>query len=346
MDSNNVEHRIDSLSEISAQLFAGTIKPGDLRIVREILTTNNVGDVDTVVYNDIAANYLVNTVVPIPGGSIPANLGSWTVVDNNALSAGPGNGIFQPPLDEGTDTLRNVERLQFADGNDEGTEADIVFLTNVANQAATGIITISDPSPDEDQVLTATADGLVDANGMINNATLQFHWEAETAPGSGIFTRVLTNSPTFTPSNAQSGLALRVVATFEDNFGNQEELVSDPTAPVTNNNDAPTAIDTEVTTDEDTLVVLSVADFGFSDPDVGDSLSAVLIDSIPGAGELRLDGVLVTGPFPVTVTAAQIVSGDLEYTLASTVTAMLMPSLTSGYKTRMAAHPHWPAPCS
>ena len=312
VDANNVEHRIDSLSEISAQLFAGTIKPGDLRIVREILTTNNVGDVDTVVYNDIAANYLVNTVVPVPGESIPANVGSWTVVDNDPLTAGPGNGVFAPPADEGTDTLRNVERLQFADGDDIDVLPDIVFLTNVANVAATGQIIISDSSPDEDQVLTATHDNLFDANGLVNMATLQFHWEAETAPGSGIFTRVLTNSPTFTPTNAQSGLALRVVATFEDNFGNQESLTSDVTAPVANNNDAPTAIDTEVTTDEDTTVALSVADFGISDPD-GDSLAAVIIDSLPSVGSLTFNSLPITVPLTVSATDIPL----LEYTPAA-----------------------------
>lgn len=311
VDANNVEHRIDSLSEISAQLFEGTIKPSQLKIVREILSTNNPGDVDTVVYNDIAANYLVNTVVPVPGGSVPANVGSWTVVDNAPLTAGPDNGAFAPPSDEGTDTLRNVERLQFADGDDLDILPDIVFLTNVANVAATGQILINDTSPSQGQLLTATPDNLFDANGMINMATLQFHWEAETAPG--IWTRLLTNSPTFTPSNAQANLALRVVATFEDNFGNQETIISAVTDPVINNNDAPNAIDREVVVIEDTTETLTLADFGFSDPDVGDSLTAILIESIPAVGELRLNGVPVTGPFPVSVSAADINNGLLVY---------------------------------
>jgi hypothetical protein len=293
--------------EISAQMFAGTIKPSQLRIVREIVQADGSDDTDIVVYNDVATNYNFSVT---PDGGLTGT-GTWTIVDNDPLTAGPlaVPGTFSPPINEGTDTLRNVEILRFNDG--AGGFIDINLDANAANVAASGQIVISDDTPDEDQVLTVSAQDLLDTNGMVNLTTLQFHWEAQNSNGDWI--RLLTNSDTFTPTNAQSGQPLRVVATFEDNLGHQESLTSAVTAAVAPNNDAPTAIDTEVTTNEDTAVTLTVASFGFSDPDVGDSLSAVLIDSVPSVGELRLDGVAVTEPFPVSVTAAQLANGDLEY---------------------------------
>jgi Ca2+-binding RTX toxin-like protein len=282
MDANNVEHRVDSMSQIAAQLFAGTINPSQLKIVREIVQANGAGDIDVAVYNDEATNY-VFSVTPDTG------TGTWTIVDNDPLTAGPvANPLnpFAPPTDEGTDTLRNIERLHFNDG------AGGIFVVNLdanaANVAASGNIVISDVSPDEDQLLTATAEDLLDTNGMVNLSTLQFHWEAETAPG--IWTRLLSNSSTFTPANAQAGQALRVVATFEDNIGHQETLTSAVTATVQNNNDTPLGTNTEVTILEDGSHTFSALDFGFTDPDVGDSLSAVVINTLPTAGTLQLSG--------------------------------------------------------
>ena len=71
-------------------------------------------------------------------------------------------------IDDGTDTLRNFERLQFAD------QAVTLSGTNVP---ATGTVTISDTTPTEDQLLTATA-LVADLNGIFGPVSLT--WQAET----------------------------------------------------------------------------------------------------------------------------------------------------------------------
>jgi len=131
------------------------------------------------------------------------------------------------PFSDGTDTLRNVERALFADGV-------IVDLANGGNSVATGTVTISDTTPTEDQVLTATQ-AITDANGF-NPATIVFNWEMETTPG--IFAVVGTGA-TFTPGDPQVGHALRVVARFTDNGNFAEAVRSDATAVVANINDLP-----------------------------------------------------------------------------------------------------------
>lgn len=301
-NANNVEVRVNSLSEINAQLFAGTIKPGQLKIVREI--ANGSGGSDTAVYNDIASNYIVTH---------NETLGTWTVTDNDPLVGGPGvpGAAFVPPTDEGTDTLRNIEQLQFSDGN--GGFEIISLNPNAANVAATGDIIISDDTPDEDQELTVVAQNLFDINGMVNLSTLQFAWQVESTPG--IWTTILSDSDTFTSTNAQAGKALRVVATFEDNLGHQEQLISASTTVVQNNNDAPDGTDKEIIMLEDVPRVLTVADFGFSDPDDGDALSGVVIDTLPILGNLTLNNVAVTAGDAITL--AQIQSGDLVFNPAT-----------------------------
>lgn len=308
IDSSNVQRFANSMTEIQAQMFAGTLKPGQLSIVREIVTANGTGDIDTAEYNDIATNYTFS-VIP------DAGTGTWTIVDNDPLTGGPATGIFTPPIDEGTDTLRNIELLKFSDG--AGGFEFVSLDPNAANQATTGDVIISDNTPDEDQTLTVSTDNLFDFNGMVNLSTIQFAWQAETAPG--VWTTLLSNSNTFTPANAQAGQALRVVATFEDNLGHSESLTSAITAAVTNNNDTPSGSDREVTTNEDVARALTVADFGFTDPDAGDSLLDVRIDSLPVEGTLTFFDGTTTNNVAVSdiISAADIALGRLIYTPAA-----------------------------
>src|SRR5690606_20176863 len=78
--------------------------------------------------------------------------------------------------------------------------------------------------------------------------------------------------------------------------GGSETTGSDTASgPVTNINDAPAGADNTISLNEDGSHILVVSDFGFSDPiDGTDSLAAVKITSLPGAGQLLLDGAEVT----------------------------------------------------
>src|SRR5439155_991745 len=67
-------------------------------------------------------------------------------------------------------------------------------------------------------------------------------------------------------------------------------------------NTPPTGADATVTIAEDTSKTSTAADFGFADADAGQSLAAVRIDSLPGAGALTLNGVAVA--------AGQVVSAS------------------------------------
>lgn len=86
----------DSMTTLVAKVFSGEINPGQLKIVRDIVSNGDTTpDIDTAAYSDVRANY-----------SFSARADGTLVVSNTG-------GIN--PLD-GTDLLRNMERLQFTDG--------------------------------------------------------------------------------------------------------------------------------------------------------------------------------------------------------------------------------------
>ena len=85
----------NSMTTLVNQMFAGQINPGQLQIVREILTADGTGDIDTAAYRGVLANYRFGATSD----------GMVTVTD-----------IGLDPID-GSDRLRNIERLQFTDGS-------------------------------------------------------------------------------------------------------------------------------------------------------------------------------------------------------------------------------------
>ncbi len=82
------------------------------------------------------------------------------------------------------------------------------------------------------------------------------------------------------------------------------------TVNVTAVNDAPTALDNTVTTDEDTPYTFTAADFNFSDID-GDPLAGIRISTLPAVGILQLSGLdVILGQI---ISRADIDAGDLTY---------------------------------
>ena len=74
----------------------------------------------------------------------------------------------------------------------------------------------------------------------------------------------------------------------------------------------PTGTNATISANEDVPHVLTAANFGFNDSNVLDYMSGVRVDTLPGAGTLRLSGVAVTaGQF---ITIANINAGNLVFT--------------------------------
>lgn len=180
---------VDSIDELKTDMLNRTINPGQLRIVREIITDPAAkSDTDTAVYSDLYANYDLSRNAD----------GTWTVAHLRGTQA------------DGTDKIRNIELLQFAD-----------HLVNL-----TGEPKINDSTPLEGQVLTALPGEIALFSGILESA-IQFQWQSS---NGGEFTNIVgATSPTFTPTQAHVGMSLRVVATFTDAEGIARTVTSAPT---------------------------------------------------------------------------------------------------------------------
>lgn len=80
-------------------------------------------------------------------------------------------------------------------------------------------------------------------------------------------------------------------------------------------NHAPTSFNTTISTNESTTKTLGLNNFPFTDVDVGNSLSKVMITTIPTAGSLKLNGVAVS--LNQEITASDIGLGKLAFTPAT-----------------------------
>ena len=192
---------VNSMKELTTEIFNGTTNPGQLKIIRSIKTDETSGDTDTAVFSGNRADY---DIVFDDDGRIIVNHARGTQAD-------------------GMDTLTNIEMMQFAD------------LTMSTNPPATGAPVISDLTPTAGQTLTVDTSSIADENGL---GTFSYQWRSSS---DGITWTPIVGAmgATFTPTNApgmnpdpQQGLLLDVVVSFNDGAGNPESLTSAPTGPV------------------------------------------------------------------------------------------------------------------
>jgi Ca2+-binding RTX toxin-like protein len=95
---------------LSAWMVDGAINPGQLSIVREIISGNVTGDVDTAVYTDIRANYSFGT--NSDGSIFVDHTGFVQPEQDDDLPEEEG---VPTTLSDGRDAIRNVEKLDFTD---------------------------------------------------------------------------------------------------------------------------------------------------------------------------------------------------------------------------------------
>ncbi|WP_054587095.1 peroxidase family protein [Sphingopyxis macrogoltabida] len=191
----------DSMTQLVTRMFNRTFNPGQLTIVREILTANGTGDTDVAVFSDLLENYDI---------TYNAN-GTVTVAHARGTQA------------DGTDTLRNIEIMRFLD-------EDVTIDTS-----ATGAPVINDLTPTEGQQLTLNTTGIADVNGL---GAFSYQWQRSVDGVTWINIAGATGS-TFTPDDNpgqvfgdQAGQQLRVAVSFTDGSGAAEQVFSAATGPV------------------------------------------------------------------------------------------------------------------
>ncbi|HEX2103942.1 MAG TPA: peroxidase family protein [Solirubrobacteraceae bacterium] len=233
--ASDVVETVDSMRDVQARVMSGEIDAGRLQIVRRIESTEPGNHLDTAVFSDVFDNYTFTPTTP--------SREEMTVTHSGGTQA------------DGTDTLRNIERLQFAD--------QTISITELGNSLPEGAVSITGTLPPvEGQQLTAT-ENITDANG-IRRSSLTFAWQSD--GGEGAWTTVALGQ-TFAPTDEEVGSALRVVATYEDGNGVLEQVISAPTDPVGNVNDPATGAPTLNDLTPQAGLALRASSNGIVDPD-------------------------------------------------------------------------------
>jgi len=157
--------------------------------------------------------------------------------------------------------------------------------------------------PIEDQVLTADTSGISDDDGT---GIFTYQWIRAGIEITG------ETSSTYALGDSDVGSTITLQVSYTDAQGtNEGPLNSTPVGPIDNVNDEPAGADKSVTTKEDTVLVFSASDFGFSDPLDNHEFHSIIIAAIPPAGELSINGSEVSVGQSITVT--DINSGLFTY---------------------------------
>ncbi|WP_281270379.1 peroxidase family protein [Pelagibacterium sediminicola] len=204
--------------QLASFLLDGTVKPRQLTIVREILYAEDVSDdTDTAIFAGNRDWYEITHV------------GDRTYVARRESED------IDPQVDEGTDTLIGIERIQFADS--------MYTIRQTGNFDPTGRLVITGLPAQEDQTLTVHAANIGDLNnpdGKVAENAITYRWQIERNDGTGDYINIPgTSGNTFTPSDEHEGLRIRVLGTYVDAAGVTEIVSSQPTDPVLGVNDEP-----------------------------------------------------------------------------------------------------------
>jgi VCBS repeat-containing protein len=218
---------------------------------------------------------------------------------------------YEAPTDSGANNVYDVA-VQVSDSNGGiDTQAIAVTVSNV-NEAPTDL-TLSANTVAENAA-NGTVVGTVTGTDVDAGETKSYTF-TNSAGGRFAINRttgvITVANGTLLNYEAATSHSVTVRVTDRGGLTYQETF----TINLTNVNDAPTGTTATVTFPEDTSHTFTSANFGFSDADVGDSFSAVRIDTVPTAGRLTLSGVAVTAGQVVSV--ADLTAGNLVFTPAA-----------------------------
>ncbi|MDJ0339903.1 peroxidase family protein [Cryobacterium sp. PH31-O1] len=173
-------------------VFAGVVDPGNIVTVREILSGS--GGTDTAQFSGLTSDYEVTTTGG--DGTLGSAGSTTTVLDNRGT--------------DGTDTLRNVERLQFSDtvapgtptavnavaGNGQATVDWIASLTGIPTSFSVKVLDSAGAQVGALRTAAGTAFNLV-VTGLTNGSSYTFQVSATNAEGTSAFS---ASSNAVTPS--------------------------------------------------------------------------------------------------------------------------------------------------
>ncbi|WP_417465733.1 VCBS domain-containing protein [Kordiimonas sp.] len=241
---------------------------------------------------------------PINGMSVEGTYGNLDI---------DADGTWTYDLDEDDATVQGLgagdtlgDTLTVTSG--DGTEQDIAITITGVNDVATigGALSVS---VDEDATYsigdTATVTDVDTGEDVFNAEVINGTYGNLTIAANGEWSYDLNENDT-TVQGLGAGDTLGDTLTVSSADGTTEDIV----ITINGVNDAPTATTGSAIATEKNGYTFSAADFNFADADTDDTLTSVIIDTLPSRGVLKLSGVDVTAGD--TIAVANI--GNLTYT--------------------------------
>jgi VCBS repeat-containing protein len=209
--------------------------------------------------------------VPVTlGAAIPASAGSATLGFVPAANWNGSTSIgFTATDNEGATSPVVSQSITVSAVNDAPVASDDSTSTPINTPLASIPVLANDGDVDGD-ALTVVAATL--ANPALGSVSINPDGTLAFSPALNVTGPVLVNYTVRDPSGATSSATLTVSV---------------------GTNTAPTGADTTLTLAEDGSRTFAPADFGFADADAGQTLAAVRIDTLPGAGSLTFNGMPV-----------------------------------------------------
>ena len=272
-------------------------------------------------WNDWTASASLAYIVEWDASEVLSNY-TYTITSNPS-------GAFAINSSTGEVTVSNAAPL-----NEVATNPTIIVqVTDAAGNSYSEVMTIAvTPVNDNAPVITSNGGGATAAINVAENSTAV---TTITATDADVPAQTLTysivggaDSSFFSISSSTGALSFVSGRNFESaadaGANNVYDVVvraddgalwSDQTIAVTitNVNEAPGGTNATLTINEDSSYALATSTFGFTDPDAGDSLGAVRIDTLPSVGTFTLtgSGAVTAGQI---ITVADINAGKLIYT--------------------------------
>ena len=224
----------------------------------------------------------------------------------NLLSSITGTGKLELRANDSSSVGAVLDNISLALSSNTGYEDQPINLPTIA-----GALTDTDGSETLALTISSIPVGAVLSDGT-NTFTAVSGSTTATVTGWNLSTLTLTP-----PANFNGNIPLTVTATSTEGANaSSASTTSTINLLVLPVNDAPAGADKTITTSEDTPYILTVADFGFTDPvdSPANTLQSVTVNPT-SAGTLALNGVALTAATVVSV--AQINAGLLTFTPAA-----------------------------
>lgn len=184
-----------------------------------------------------------------------------------------------------------------------------IRISDPANHAPTGSVVIPSADVAQGTAITASTASLADTDGLGN---LIYHWQRSADQGANWSDIAGGDAVSYTPVLADALKLLRLNVTYLDGLGKSESVFSNSTNAVIKTNSAPTSADVNVSVQKSGARAFVKADFPFTDSDLGDTMSGVVIYALPQNGTLKLDGATFSVGDGYKVSLAEL--GKLVYT--------------------------------